>query len=320
MANKIFYWLKFKNDFFSSLRIKKLRKEHGDTCLVIYLRLQLFALETDGVLEYKGIFSSFAVEMAEELGEDYEKVKEAIDYLLSCGLMEQEDDKYILPFVRENTGSESESAGRMRTIRSTKKESQCANNVTDVSENKDEISNNEVTKCEQCANNVTDDFQNNDESVTMCEQSANNVQKCANKVTLEIRDKSKEIRDKNIYNKISSKEDIRSSQISKNVEIAVEMWNGLSDLGINPVSRITEGTVRHKNLCARLKQYSIDEYRKAIGNIRNSDFLLGKVNDFQITFDWFVKPSNFIKVLDGNYSKNNNKTSSGLSDRWKGDS
>ena len=40
MANKIFYWLKFKNDFFSSLRIKKLRKDYGDTCLVIYLKLR----------------------------------------------------------------------------------------------------------------------------------------------------------------------------------------------------------------------------------------------------------------------------------------
>ena len=296
MANKIFYWLKFKNDFFSSLRIKKLRKDYGDTCLVIYLKLQLFALETDGVLEYKGVFPTFAEEMAEEIGEDPEKVKDTIDYLISCGLMEQNENTYILPFVKENTGSEGESANRMRNV--------C---------NEVENSNNSLTMCEQCANNVHDDLQNNSESVTMCEQSANNV-------TTEIRDKSKEIRDKNIYNKISSKEDIRSSQISKNVEIAVEMWNGLSDLGINPVSRITEGTVRHKNLCARLKQYSIDEYRKAIGNIRNSDFLVGKVNDFQITFDWFVKPSNFIKVLDGNYSKSNNKTSSGLSDRWKGDS
>ena len=313
MANKIFYWLKFKNDFFSSLRIKKLRKDYGDTCLVIYLKLQLFALETDGVLEYKGVFPTFAEEMAEEIGEDPEKVKDTIDYLISCGLMEQNENTYILPFVKENTGSEGESANRMRALRNAKKESQCSNNVTTDVCNEVENSNNSITMCEQCSNNVHDDLQNNSESVTMCEQSANNV-------TTEIRDKSKEIRDKNIYNKISSKEDIRSSQISKNVEIAVEMWNGLSDLGINPVSRITEGTVRYKNLCARLKQYSIDEFRKAIGNIRNSDFLVGKVNDFQITFDWFVKPSNFIKVLDGNYSKNNNKTSSGLSDRWKGDS
>lgn len=313
MANKIFYWLKFKNDFFSSLRIKKLRKDYGDTCLIIYLKLQLFSLETDGELEYKGVFPTFAEEMAEEIGEDSGMVKNTIDYLLSCGLMEQKDNTYILPFVKENTGSEGESASRMRNLRSTKKESQCANNVTSDKVNEPEISNKVRTKCEQSANNVAEDFQDNDESVTMCEQ-------CANNVTTEIRDKSKEIRDKSIYNKISSNEDIRSSQISKNVEIVVEMWNGLSDLGINPVSRITEGTIRYKNLCARLKQYSIDEFRKAIGNIRSSYFLTGKVNDFLITFDWFVKPSNFIKVLDGNYSKNNNMASPGLSDRWKGDS
>ena len=122
MANKIFYWLKFKNDFFSSLRIKKLRKDYGDTCLVIYLKLQLFALETDGVLEYKGVFPTFAEEMAEEIGEDPEKVKDTIDYLISCGLMEQNENTYILPFVKENTGSEGESANRMRDFRSAKQE------------------------------------------------------------------------------------------------------------------------------------------------------------------------------------------------------
>ena len=143
---------------------------------------------------------------------------------------------------------------------------------------------------------------------------------CYNNVTTEIRDKSKEIRDKNIYNKISSKEDIRSSQISKNIKIVVGMWNQLSSLGVNPVTKMASGTERHRNLCARLKQYSLDDFEKAIENIKHSDFLLGNVNDFKIKFDWFVKPSNFIKVLDGNYSNTNNKSSSGLSDRWKGDS
>ena len=167
MANKIFYWLKFKNDFFSSLRIKKLRKDYGDTCLVIYLKLQLFALETDGVLEYKGVFPTFAEEMAEEIGEDSEKVKDTIDYLISCGLMEQNENTYILPFVKENTGSEGESANRMRALRSAKKESQCSNNVTTDVCNEVENSNNSITMCEQCSNNVHDDLQNNSESVTM---------------------------------------------------------------------------------------------------------------------------------------------------------
>ena len=45
---------------------------------------------------------------------------------------------------------------------------------------------------------------------------------------------------------------------------------------------------------------------QAIDNIKNSDYLQGKVNDWKITFDWFVKPNNFPKVLEGNY---NNKSS-----------
>ena len=44
----------------------------------------------------------------------------------------------------------------------------------------------------------------------------------------------------------------------------------------------------------------------AIGNIEKSSFLKGQ-NDrgWVITFDWFVKPNNFIKVLEGNYDDNN---------------
>ena len=313
MANKIFYWLKFKNDFFSSLRIKKLRKDYGDTCLVIYLKLQLFALETDGVLEYKGVFPTFAEEMAEEIGEDSEKVKDTIDYLISCGLMDQNENTYILPFVKENTGAETDSASKMRDLRERRKASQCSNNVTEELCDKNNIYNENVTDESQCYNNVTGVLQDESEIIT-------NESQCYNNVTTEIRDKSKEIRDKNIYNKISSKEDIRSSQISKNIKIVVGMWNQLSYLGVNPVTKIASGTERHRNLCARLKQYSLDDFEKAIENIKHSDFLLGNVNDFKIKFDWFVKPSNFIKVLDGNYSNTNNKSSSGLSDRWKGDS
>lgn len=40
----------------------------------------------------------------------------------------------------------------------------------------------------------------------------------------------------------------------------------------------------------------------AVAMVKNSDFLLGKKTDFQITFDWFVKPDNFTKVISGNYN------------------
>ena len=48
---------------------------------------------------------------------------------------------------------------------------------------------------------------------------------------------------------------------------------------------------------------------QAIDEISTSDFLKGQNNKgWTITFDWFIKPNNFIKVLEGNY-KNSLKDS-----------
>ena len=41
---------------------------------------------------------------------------------------------------------------------------------------------------------------------------------------------------------------------------------------------------------------------KAVNTIKDSDFLKGYKTDFVISMDWFIKPNNFIKVLEGNYS------------------
>jgi len=82
-----------------------------------------------------------------------------------------------------------------------------------------------------------------------------------------------------------------------------EMWNELSAFGIPPVKRITEGSTRNIQLNARLKQYSLDDFRSAINEIKQSSFLKGQnKSSWIITFDWFIKPSNFQKVLEGNYN------------------
>ncbi len=53
----------------------------------------------------------------------------------------------------------------------------------------------------------------------------------------------------------------------------------------------------------QLKEYGVDEVLKAIGLIKSSNFLKGgNARGWIITFDWFLKPSNFVKVLEGNYS------------------
>ena len=85
----------------------------------------------------------------------------------------------------------------------------------------------------------------------------------------------------------------------------VEKWNTLSAYGIKPIRKIGSGTQVFKQLCARIREYGIEEVLSTIEMIKDSDFLLGKVKEFTITLDWFSRPNNFQKVYNGNYSNGN---------------
>ena len=88
----------------------------------------------------------------------------------------------------------------------------------------------------------------------------------------------------------------------------VESWNGLSVYGIAQIKRIVDGSIRAKQLKSRISQYGEDAIIEAIERIRRSKFLQGDNNrGWIITFDWFIKPSNFAKVYEGNYDNGNHK-------------
>ena len=97
------------------------------------------------------------------------------------------------------------------------------------------------------------------------------------------------------------KDRIDKNNISSSLHLVMDAWNSLKKYGIKPISKLTSGTKRYESLIARLNQYGLDDVLKAIENIKNSDFLQGNTGDWFITFDWFVKPNNFPKVLEGNY-------------------
>lgn len=136
---KRYYWLKLKDDFFSSKRIKKLRKmAGGDTYTIIYLKMQLLAMKTDGVLTFTGLEENFADEIALDLDESPDDVKVTLAFLISCGLAETSDNvSFFFPYVLENTGSEKAGAERMRKCREKQKMSQCDTPVTPLLQNRD---------------------------------------------------------------------------------------------------------------------------------------------------------------------------------------
>jgi hypothetical protein len=87
-----------------------------------------------------------------------------------------------------------------------------------------------------------------------------------------------------------------------------ESWNSL---GLSQIKSI-QGN-RLKLLRTRLKEHGMESILQAIENVRQSSFLKGQnKTSWIIVFDWFIKPNNFPKVLEGNYDdKENNKGSSG---------
>lgn len=96
---------------------------------------------------------------------------------------------------------------------------------------------------------------------------------------------------------------------TKDVRRIIEAWNSL---GLQQIQKITADSSRGKMLKARVAEYGVDEVLRAIEKVRNSDFLRGS-KDFLITFEWFVKPNNFPKVLEGNYDNRGGKKESGTS-------
>ena len=122
MAEKRYYWLKLKENYFDSPKIKKLRKiAGGDTYTIIYLKLQLLSIKNNGIIEYEKIEPTFQEELALKLDEDVENVGVTLSYLQAQGIVDvNENNDFFLIEASNNIGSESESAERVRLFRERK--------------------------------------------------------------------------------------------------------------------------------------------------------------------------------------------------------
>ena len=50
-----------------------------------------------------------------------------------------------------------------------------------------------------------------------------------------------------------------------------------------------------------LQNSKIKDWEQLFVKVEASDFLSGRVKDWKASFDWIIKPSNAIKILEGNY-------------------
>lgn len=121
MAEKRYYWLKLKENYFDSPKIKKLRRiAGGDTYTIIYLKMQLLSVSNGGVITFEGIEDNFEEELALKLDEQVEDVQLTLAYLKQQSLVEAKDEEFLFVEACNNIGTETSSAERVRRFREKK--------------------------------------------------------------------------------------------------------------------------------------------------------------------------------------------------------
>ena len=269
-TGKKYYWIKLRKDFMTSDTVDFLMgQRNGAQYVVLYQMLCLMCINTNG-------------ELARQIGEvmipfDVDKIARdckyfsrdtvtiALELFKRLGLIyEQESGNLIISGFENLIGCETDYAKQKRVQRQSGQiKGQIQGQIQDSSK----------------------------------DNSVDNVQDSVSCVVSDSSIQSKSIeKDESIIT--VSNETVRQTD----VRLIVDAWNGLQSYGIKPISKLSSNSKRFQSLVARMKQYSTTDILSAIDKIKQSDFLQGKNNSgWMITFDWFVLPNNFPKVLEGNY-------------------
>lgn len=98
----------------------------------------------------------------------------------------------------------------------------------------------------------------------------------------------------------SDPDETTSEASSLRPDHVVAVWNDLASRIDRP--KVRELTPeRRVRLKARIRHYSLDDFTEAIAKVEASPFLRGDRKWQGVTFDWFIKKQNFLKILEGNY-------------------
>lgn len=291
-TGKKFYWIKLKKDFMTSDTVDFLMgQKNGAQYVVLYQMLCLMCINTGGMLSRKigEVIIPFDVDKIQRDCKYFSRdtVSIALGLFKKLGLIyEQSEGSLIISDFDTLIGSETDYARQKRMQRQN-----LGGQLPD--------------KCM-------------DITVDNVHQDVSDLSIQSKSIEKEIREKSSEIREKSLEKDTLTVSNETVCQTD--VRLVMEAWNGLQNYGIKPISKLDSTSKRYSSIVARVKQYSVDDVLSAIEKIKSSDFLQGKNNrGWTITFDWFVRPNNFPKVLEGNYDakdfKENNQCGNSYVDK-----
>lgn len=90
--------------------------------------------------------------------------------------------------------------------------------------------------------------------------------------------------------------------VNDNVNVYIHIRDMYNETCVSYPKVTTLSEKRKKALSARLKVYSVDDFKRLFTKAEESDFLKGSnKSNWSATFDWLICDANMAKVLDGNY-------------------
>lgn len=189
---KRFVWIKLKQDFFDSPEMDWIHEQpNGAEYIYIYLRLCLLSINDDGIIERRigPLVMPYSIpKLAEKVKTTPDALTVALSLFKEIGLIEDTNGIYAVPGLANMVGSESASAERVRKYRLRKRQSE------------ENLLPEGTPKALHCNEKVTKN------------------------VTLEIRDKSIEIRDKKNIKKKSLSSLVDSLSCGEELKKALNDW------------------------------------------------------------------------------------------------
>lgn len=272
-------YFSFDVDFFSDKKIKSLRARYGNDGIVFYIYLLTEIYRNSFYIRWDEDYEDNAI-VDLNLTEGF--IKQVMTFLVN---------RSLLTSITVDTDTILTSPGIQKRYQEAAKALR-----------RDVVVNGEYWLLKEEDTNTCIKFTQNESKYSKnSNKSCKNESKYSKNSTKESKVKESKV------NIIVSKDTIRQTDVQR----CVEAWNSLSDCGIKSISKMTSSSKRYQSLVARIKEYSVDDVLTAIDKIRHSKFLQGRSGSkrvWVVTFDWFVLPNNFPKVLEGNYDDKNDRT------------
>ena len=98
--------------------------------------------------------------------------------------------------------------------------------------------------------------------------------------------------------KEEEKESEKDNKISSDLQSVVDLYHSIC-VSYPRIRSLSDA--RKKAIKARLKSYSLEDFKTVFENAEASSFLKGVDGGWKASFDWLIKEANMLKVLEGNY-------------------